>query len=120
MSFVSTVCVLGAVLCNVGASLLIKTSASTHDAAAGSQGFLANGLIATAIALYGASFVFYALVLRELDVSKAYALITFGTQVVLVAAAALVLGERLDTTTYAGLGVILVGVIIVAQGARVG
>lgn len=118
MSAISIVYVLGAICCNVLASVSLKSFAMT-----GLKSGLANPTLASllpmivAMAFYVGAFVFYALVLRDVPVSKAYGLITFGAQIALIVVAALWFGEKMSITAYAGVATILVGLVLLAQGS---
>ncbi|WP_267222282.1 hypothetical protein [Dyella silvae] len=71
-----------AILANTGATLLLRSASTSGDGAA-----LINRSAMThgggALVLYGGSFVLYAVILRKLPPFVAYAIITFGTQILL-------------------------------------
>jgi multidrug transporter EmrE-like cation transporter len=70
-----------AVLANTGATLLLRTASTSGGASLISRSTITHG--GGALFLYGGSFVLYALILRKLPPFVAYAIITFGTQILL-------------------------------------
>ena len=77
----------------------------------------ALGLAGLALLFYAVAFVVYALVLRTLPVSKAYTLITFGAQMLLILAGIFYFGERYTPMAWVGLGMVMVGLVLVARSA---
>lgn len=66
---------------------------------------------------YGLSFFLYFLVLKNIPVSQAYTMITFGAQALLIGGGILFFGDRLSVLGWVGIGVILTGWILVYLSA---
>ena len=104
-----------AILANTGATIFLKT-ASTFS----TGNTLVNRTTVTygggALFLYGASFLLYALILRKLLPFVAYALITFGTQILLtwLAFSNTAINDKASALDLAALGFIATGLIILA------
>jgi len=107
-----------AIAANVLASVLLKSAAIQPSASAvalpPTKVLLLGGL---ALAFYAVAFVVYAMVLRTLPVSKAYTLITFGAQTVLILAGAVFFGERYEPMAWIGICMVFVGLALVARSA---
>jgi multidrug transporter EmrE-like cation transporter len=114
--------ILAGVLLNAGAQLLLKLGARSI---AGLSFSLANtGALIERIALnppiiaglfcYAISVVFWILALSRVDVSIAYPMLSIG-YVVNAAAAALLFSEQISPMRMVGIGVIIVGVWLVAR-----
>jgi small multidrug resistance pump len=120
MSALTVLEILSAIGCNVSATLLLRrfvtaSGVSLSDLSLSALPQLVVPVIA--LAFYGAAFVLYALVLRVLPVSRAYALITFGAQVVLAIIGVAFLGERLRLTDVFGMALVLGGLTMLALNA---
>lgn len=110
--------VVTAIAANVLASVLLKSAAiqpSTGAAGLPSTKVLLLG--GFALFSYAIAFVVYAMVLRTLPISKAYALITFGAQTILILMGAFFFGERFEPTAWLGICMVFAGLILVARGA---
>lgn len=107
--------VIAAILCNVGASALLKQASSQSNGLASyfsHNGFMLGG---GAVLLYFVAFVLYALVLRDLPVSKAYTMITFGAQAGLILVGYIFFGERFGALAWLGVLLILLGLILIGR-----
>ncbi len=71
-------------------------------------------LVFFGLAFYALGAVFWLLVLSELDLSLAYPMLAL-TYILIPIAAQIVLGEQVPALRWMGIGVIFVGVVIVAQ-----
>jgi multidrug transporter EmrE-like cation transporter len=60
----------------------------------------------------------YAAVVKTLPVSKAYTLITFGAQSVLVLVGVFFLGERYEPAAWLGLFLVIIGLTLVSQSVE--
>jgi len=111
--------VLAAVVANTLASIFLKRFALVLDEISFAI-FNTKGLILAAAALlfYAVAFVLYAMVLRVLPVSKAYTLITFGGQFLLIMAGAFLFGESFGTLAWLGVTLIFLGVMLVGWTVR--
>jgi len=87
------------------------------------KGGIADGIISMllhwrfwlACTLYGASFLFYLVVLRELPISIAYPL-TSMNYIWAALLARRYLGERVDSWRWTGIGLIIVGITLISVG----
>lgn len=70
------------------------------------------------LALYGLAFVFYTASLSQFPLSIAHPVITAGAIITVVSASAMVFGEPFDWVTVIGIGLVVVGLVIMAS--RVG
>lgn len=105
--------VVAAIAANAVASLLLKRVA-THSSDASSVLTLHTLTFGgVALSFYAVAFVVYALILRTLPVSKAYTLITFGAQAVLILAGAYFYGERYGPMAWVGLLMVVVGILLI-------
>jgi drug/metabolite transporter (DMT)-like permease len=122
MPVVSLTLILLAVLLGAGAQLLLKAGVNT----VGPFEFDTPGLLSAAsrlaleprllggIALYAASLLAWVLALSRVDVSIAYPMVSLG-YVITVVAAWLWLGEAVNPLRLAGVGLIVLGVVVVAR-----
>lgn len=114
--------ILLAVLLNAVAQLLLKAGTNTFPAMSlDGSGFVLSGLrillephIFAGLACYGMSFTIWIVALSRVDVSIAYPMISIG-YVVGAPAAWYLFGEPLSVQKLAGIGVIIVGVVLVAR-----
>lgn len=116
--------ILGGVLLNAVAQLLLKAGANSVgeiSLAAGPQalGRIAFGLaghpaILGGLACYAVSVVAWIVALSRIDVSVAYPMLSLG-YVVNALLARWLFGEDVDPQRWLGIGVILVGVVLVAK-----
>jgi multidrug transporter EmrE-like cation transporter len=105
-----------AITANALASLLLKNAAVLHvSAGALTSKVLLFGV--TALAVYALAFGAYALVLKAMPVSKAYAIITFGAQSVLILTGSYFFGEEYEATTWLGLALVIAGVLLITKSA---
>ncbi|PPC88450.1 MAG: hypothetical protein CTY31_02190 [Hyphomicrobium sp.] len=111
--------ILAAIVGNATASILLKQYANSDQSLDATLRMSQLVLPLAAMAVYAASFVIYAIVLRTAPVSKAYTLITFGTQTVLIVMGALMFNERVNLVGALGLGLIITGLILVFNSASV-
>lgn len=111
MSLVSFAFILTGVLLNAGAQLLLKagTNARPLGLALAIEPHILAGL-----ACYVVSVVVWVVALSKVPVSIAYPMLSIG-YVVNAVAAYYLLGETLTPMRLAGIGVIIVGVFIVAR-----
>jgi small multidrug resistance pump len=118
MNFSTIFLVIAAIASNVLASIVLKSAAiqtkADSFALPPTKVLLLGGL---AVVFYGVTFVVYAILLRTLPVSKAYGLITFGAQTTLLLAGAVFFGERYELTAWIGIGMVMVGLILLAHSA---
>jgi multidrug transporter EmrE-like cation transporter len=111
MSLVSFAFILTGVLLNAGAQLLLKagTNARPLGLALAIEPHILAGL-----ACYVVSVVVWVIGLSKVPVSIAYPMLSIG-YVVNAIAAYYLLGEQVTPLRFAGIGVIIVGVFIVAR-----
>ena len=111
MSLVSFAFILTGVLLNAGAQLLLKagTNARPLGIALAIEPHILAGL-----ACYVVSVVVWVIGLSKVPVSIAYPMLSIG-YVVNAIAAYYLLGEQVTPLRFAGIGVIIVGVFIVAR-----
>ena len=107
--------VITAIVANVLASILLKQAAmdSVEGSSALPPKILAMGSLA--LLFYATAFAIYALLLRSMPVTKAYTLITFGAQAVLIFAGAIIFGERYGSMAWIGLAMVCCGLVLVAR-----
>lgn len=86
-----------------GASTLLKAWA-----------FLSSPLVLGGLALYGIGTVLWLFALRQLDLSLAYPFVALSF-VMVAAAGILVLGEPVSAGRLAGLGLIVLGILVMAR-----
>ncbi|MGA8707195.1 MAG: SMR family transporter [Steroidobacteraceae bacterium] len=119
--------ILTGVLLNAVAQLLLKAGSRTIagiDVTLGNAWTLiervaVNPPIIGGLACYGVSVVVWILALSRVDVSIAYPMLSIG-YVVNAVAAWMLFGEQLSGARLAGIGIIIVGVWLVARGAPAG
>lgn len=70
------------------------------------------------LALYGLAFVLYALALKFFPLNVAHPTLTSGAMASVAVLSVVVLGEALRPAMIAGLGFIVLGVILLTSGAR--
>jgi multidrug transporter EmrE-like cation transporter len=111
LSLYSLSFLLAGVLLNAGAQLLLKagTNAAPLGPALAIEPHVLGGL-----ACYGVSVVVWVIGLSKVPVSIAYPMLSIG-YVVNAIAAYYLLGEAVTPMRFAGIGVIIVGVFIVAR-----
>ena len=111
MSLVSFAFILTGVLLNAGAQLLLK--AGTNAAPLGLRLAIEPHILA-GLACYVVSVVVWVIALSKVPVSIAYPMLSIG-YVVNAVAAYYLFGEAVTPLRLAGIGVIIVGVFIVAR-----
>ena len=111
MSLVSFAFILTGVLLNAGAQLLLK--AGTNAEPLGLRLAIEPHILA-GLACYVVSVVVWVVALSKVPVSMAYPMLSIG-YVVNAVAAYYLLGETVTPMRLAGIGVIIVGVFIVAR-----
>jgi drug/metabolite transporter (DMT)-like permease len=82
--------------------------------ASGRGGFTAiflSPIFWSAVILYGVITVFWVLLLREVELSRAYPIIA-ATYVIVPAASVLLLGEKLGSTYVLGVVLIVIGIVL--------
>lgn len=109
--------ILAAIVGNAAASILLKQYAISDQSFDQTWRVSNWALPLAALVVYAASFVIYAIVLRTAPVSKAYTLITFGTQTVLILMGALMFSERINLNGAIGLVLIVAGLMLVFNSA---
>ncbi|HEY3808959.1 MAG TPA: SMR family transporter [Steroidobacteraceae bacterium] len=116
--------ILTGVLLNAVAQLLLKAGSRAIAGVAVNLGnawtlierVIVNPPIIGGLICYAVSVVVWILALARVDVSVAYPMLSIG-YVVNAAAAWLLFGEQLGTSRLAGIGIIIVGVWLVARSA---
>ena len=111
MTLASFAFILTGVLLNAGAQLLLK--AGTNAEPLGLRLAIEPHILA-GLACYGVSVVVWVIALSKVPVSIAYPMLSIG-YVVNAVAAYYLLGETVTPMRLAGIGVIIVGVFIVAR-----
>ena len=122
MAVTNWLLILGAVLLGTLAQLLLKagTSAVGHFAFTSENLFPVGWQLATqplilgGISAYGLSLIVWIMALSRVDVSIAYPMVSIG-YVLTALAAWQFLGESISAMRIAGMGVIILGVLIVAR-----
>lgn len=116
MSALSVALVVASIALNASASILLKLASrswtlSLNEVTA--KIIVLNGAV---VVCYLAAFVTYGLALKHMPISKAYILITAGTQAVLLIAGISFLGEKYSLLSWLGLVLIVAGVSLLALG----
>lgn len=104
------------IISNAAASTLVKLASSPPrrlPSLSDPSLALTNWPLALGLALYGLSFVLYAAALSRLPLSVAHPIMTAGA-VGLVALASILLGERIHLSTFAGLVLVVAGVVLIS------
>lgn len=122
MAVTNWLLILGAVLLGTLAQLLLKAGTNAVGLFAFSSAnllpvgwqLISQPLILGGILAYGLSLIVWILALSRIEVSIAYPMVSIGYALTAIAAWQL-LGESLSAMRIAGIGVILVGVWIVAR-----
>lgn len=122
MAVTNWLLILGAVLLGTLAQLLLKAGTTAVGTFAFTSANLfpvgwqlaTQPLILGGIAAYGLSLIVWIMALSRVDVSIAYPMVSIGYVLTAIAAWQL-LGESISTMKIAGIGVIILGVIIVAR-----
>lgn len=125
MSAITWLLLLGGVLLNAAAQLLLKAATRTSGALVSDAGNVswsaAEGLLRTAplwagLACYGVSVLLWLGALSRVPVSIAYPMLSIG-YVVNAFAAAILFGEALTVAKMSGILLIVAGVVILARAA---
>lgn len=106
---------------NASASLLIKLALLPPQrlpSLAAPWLFFQNWPLLAGLVLYGAAFILYAVALRFFPLNIAHPTLTSGAIASVALMSVLVLGEPLNHAMVAGLGFIVLGVILLTTGAR--
>ena len=106
---------------NASASLLIKLALQPPfrlPSFAAPWAVLENWPLLFGIFLYGSAFVFYAVALKFFPLNVAHPALTSGAIASVAVLSVVVLGEALRPVMVAGLGLIVLGVILLTSGAR--
>jgi multidrug transporter EmrE-like cation transporter len=118
MTISTILLVIAAIFSNVIASLLLKQYSISSDgisfALYAPKVYILAG---SSLLFYAVAFVVYALVLRTLPVSKAYMLITFGSQIMLIISSAFFFGEQFNSLAWAGVILVFFGLTLVGISA---
>ncbi len=121
MTLTSAWLVFASILLNASASVLLKFASRTWGGplpeSISWKFVLLNGSV---MICYFAAFVAYGLALRHLPVSKAYIMITVGTQAILLVAGVCFLGERYNVLAWVGLAFVVAGVSLISMGTLQG
>ncbi|CUH65517.1 Undecaprenyl phosphate-aminoarabinose flippase subunit ArnF [Thalassovita gelatinovora] len=80
------------------------------------MGMLFSPFVLLGLALYGVSVVLWLFALRQLDLSLAYPFVSISF-VLVVMSGILVLGEPANPTRLTGIGLIVLGLLVMARGA---
>jgi multidrug transporter EmrE-like cation transporter len=110
-----------ALVLNALANLLLKLGAARLGplAAPGLAGrVLGDWPLLLGLLLFALNVALYALALTRLELSVAYLILVAGGLVIVVAASALVLGERVTPMQGLGLALLVLGVLLVGRGGR--
>jgi len=106
---------------NASASLLIKVALQPPYRMPSLQAPLAsfqNWPLMAGLVLYGSAFVLYAVALKFFPLNIAHPTLTSGAIACVAILSVVVLGEALRPAMLAGLGFIVLGVILLTTGAR--
>jgi multidrug transporter EmrE-like cation transporter len=106
---------------NASASLLIKLALQPPHRMPSLKAPLAtfqNWPLMAGIVLYGSAFVLYAVALKFFPLNIAHPTLTSGAIACVAILSVIVLGEALRPAMLAGLGFIVLGVILLTTGAR--
>ncbi|MEB3166494.1 MAG: multidrug transporter [Cyanobacteriota bacterium] len=106
---------------NACASVLIKLALQHPDrlpSLAAPWAILRNWHLAAGIVLYGAALVLYAVALKFFPLNVAHPTLTSGAIACVAVLSVLLLGEALRPSMVAGLGLIVLGVILLTAGSR--
>lgn len=106
---------------NASASLLIKLALQPPfrlPSLAAPWVVLENWPLLTGIFLYGSAFILYAVALQFFPLNVAHPTLTSGAIASVAVLSVVVLGEALRPAMVAGLGCIVLGVILLTSGAR--
>jgi len=119
----SLLLILAAVLMGVSGQLCLKSGMAqigtveatrVGDAIRLALRVFSTPLILAGLAFYGLGTIFWLLVLSRLDLSLAYPMLAL-TYVLIPLSARLILGEQVPGLRWVGVGIIMVGVMIVAR-----
>lgn len=116
MSPLNIALLVSAILSNALASILLKKF-STQRTGSSLLGVPSLLHLGGSVFFYGLAFLVYALLLRTLPASKAYTLMTFGAQAALIVLGILFFNEKYNLTAWAGLGLVVIGLLLVSRGA---
>ena len=124
MNRTSFALILTGVLLNAGAQLLLKAGASrvgpielTTASADSLHMLISSGPLYAGLACYAVSVVIWVVALSRVEVSLAYPMLSIG-YVVNAVAARMLFGEALTPLRWAGIGVIVVGICLLAASGR--
>lgn len=118
-----------ALLLNAAANLMIRFGMRAIDLDLAGAGLLDGGpgnllrlllrhwVLLLGLACFAANVVFYAFALQKLPISVAYPIMVTGGFAIIVVVAGALMSERLTLLQWAGVGAILVGVVMVAKDA---
>jgi small multidrug resistance pump len=109
------------ILSNASASLLIKLALQPPHRLPSLQApwaGLENWPLLVGLFLYGSAFVLYAVALKFFPLNIAHPTLTSGAIASVAILSVVILGEALRPAMVAGLGFIVLGVILVTTGAR--
>lgn len=117
MSTLSVVFIAASIALNASASILLKFASRSWTLSSMQELTIKLILLNGAVILcYFAAFVTYGLALKHMPVSKAYILITAGTQAILLVVGIGLLGEKYSILSWIGLILIIAGVSLLALG----
>lgn len=113
----------GALVMNAGANVLIKYAATRAVAAPLAENaslfaritHLISPFFIIAVALFGMNLVAYSIALRTFKISTAYPIMVSGGYVLILIAGWFLFQERLNPSQYAGIGLILGGLWLVVR-----
>lgn len=117
MTLSTLILLIFAIATNATASILLKYSSTQffeNRISLQRNAFLLAGL---SLIFYAASFIIYAMVLRVMPISRAYLLITFGAQAILLFIGAIFFGETYELTTWVGIFLVVIGLLLVVMGS---
>ncbi len=105
---------LGGILANAAASLVMK-NAMAHGLAV--PGVLTNPMLWLGLVLYGTSFVVYAVSLTLFPLNVAHPILTCGAVATVAAGSVAFYSETLRPTTVLGIVLVMAGVVLIALKA---
>lgn len=100
-------------LFNVAAQLLLKHGMKTPDILADKTKFLFNPFLWLAIIIYGLGFLFYAVALTKVELSRAYPFSSILAIILIFLASVLFMNESLTFLKGTGIILSLMGVILI-------
>lgn len=118
MKTVTLIVLLVAIVLNASANILVKASALRKDEAGIEgliSGVLLNPWLISGLASFGLAFVAYRFVLKDMQLSIAYPIMTTCGFAIVLLASRIFFQETLNLTQWAGIGFLVLGLWLIAS-----